>query len=83
MLTGANSIQYRLTININLLIATAIPTALYGCETGSLNAKITKRIEAFDTKRLRRVLMIAWKEKKTNSLSNRKSRIRMVNWKAC
>ena len=58
--------QLPLKININLLRVIVIPTALYGCETWTLNAKITKRTEAFDIKCLRRVLMISWKEKKTN-----------------
>ena len=55
-----------LPTKINLLRAIVISTALYGCETWTMNAKMEKKIQAFDMKCLRKVLMISWKQKKTN-----------------
>ena len=55
-----------LPTKINLLRAIVISTALYGCETWTLNAKMEKKIQAFDMRCLRKVLMISWKQKKTN-----------------
>ena len=39
---------------------------LYGCESWTLTAETTKRIQAYENKCLRRLLGISWKEHKTN-----------------
>ena len=39
---------------------------LYGCETWTLTAETTKKIQAFENKCLRRLLGISWKDHKTN-----------------
>ena len=39
---------------------------LYGCETWTLMAETERRIQAFETKCLRKLLRISYKEHKTN-----------------
>ena len=39
---------------------------LYGCESWTLTAETTKRLESFETKSYRRLLGISWADRKTN-----------------
>ena len=43
-----------------------ISVLLYGCETWTLHAEAERKIQAFETKCLRRLLRISYKEHKTN-----------------
>ena len=46
-------------------------TPLYGCESWTLTADSTKRIQAFENKCYRRVLGISWKDRETNQFVQR------------
>lgn len=39
---------------------------LYGCESWTMTAETTRRIQAYETKCFRRLLDISWKERKSN-----------------
>jgi len=42
------------------------PVATYGCESWTPRKNEETRLEAFDTKRLRKILGVSWTAKKTN-----------------
>ena len=48
-----------------------LSTLLYGCESWTLTADSTKRIQAFENKCYRRMLGISWKDRKTNEFVQR------------
>jgi len=58
----------RITLKIKLkLIKTLINSIfIYGCESWTLNAKLEKRIKAFEMKCFRKVLNISWRDHVTN-----------------
>lgn len=39
---------------------------LYGCESWTMTAETTKRVQSFETKCMRKLLGISWKDRKTN-----------------
>ena len=51
---------------IKLYKTLVLSTLLYGCESWTLTADSTKRIQAFENKCYRRMLGISWKDRKTN-----------------
>ena len=72
--TGALSISNKIwkeinlsiEIKVNLLRAIVTSTALYGCETWTLNGKLEKRIDAFNMKCFRIIFEISWRDRKSN-----------------
>ena len=42
------------------------PVAMYGCESWTLKKNEETRLEAFETKGLRKILRVSWTAKKTN-----------------
>jgi len=42
------------------------PVAMYGCESWTLKKNEETRLEAFETKGLRKILRVLWAAKKTN-----------------
>ena len=46
--------------------ALVLSTLLYGCESWTLTAETTRRVQTFETKCFRRMLGISWAEHKTN-----------------
>ena len=48
-----------------------LSTLLYGCESWTLPADSTKKIQAFENKCYRRMLRISWKDRKTNEFAQR------------
>jgi len=51
---------------LRLMKALVWPVALYGCESWTVKKSDEERINAFEMKCLRRVLRVAWTEKRTN-----------------
>lgn len=51
---------------IRLLKSLIQSILLYGCESWTLTAESTKRIQSFDNKCYRRILGISWKDRRTN-----------------
>ena len=51
---------------MKLYRALALSTLLYGCESWTMTAETTKRVQSFETKCFRRMLGISWSERKTN-----------------
>ena len=43
-----------------------LPVLLYGCETWTLNASLRRRVDAFGTRSLRRIMGYSWREGVTN-----------------
>ena len=56
---------------IKLYKTLALSTQLYGCESWTLTADSTKRIQAFENECYRRMLGISWKGRKTNEFVQR------------
>ena len=56
---------------IKLYKTLVLSTLLYGCESWTLTADSTKRIQAFENKCYRRMLGISWKDRKTNEFVQR------------
>ena len=48
-----------------------LSTLLYGSESRTLTADSTKRIQAFENKCYRRMLMISWRDRKTSEFVQR------------
>ena len=42
------------------------PVATYGCESWTIKKIDEERIEAFEMKRIRKILRVSWTQKKTN-----------------
>ena len=57
-------ISFATKLKLNKALVLSI--LLYGCESWTLTAELEKRIQAFEMKCLRRVLGVAWTERKTN-----------------
>ena len=51
---------------IKLFRSLVLSILLYGCESWTMTAETTKRIQTFETKCFRRLLGISWKEHKSN-----------------
>ena len=51
---------------MKLYRALVLSTLLYGCESWTMTAETTKRVQSFETKCFRRMLGISWSERKTN-----------------
>lgn len=51
---------------IKLFRSLVISILLYGCESWTMTAETSRRIQTFETKCFRRLLGISWKERKTN-----------------
>src|SRR5580693_6628904 len=49
-----------------LMDCLVIPIALYGCETWTLNKADRKKLQSFETKCLRKILGVTWREHITN-----------------
>ena len=60
-----------LATKIKLYKTLVLSTLLYGCESWTLTADSTKRIQAFENKCYRRMLGISWKNRKTNEFVQR------------
>ena len=58
--------EIRFSTKMRLYRALVLSTLLYGCESWTMSAETTKKVQAFETKRYRRMLGITWKERKTN-----------------
>ena len=56
----------RLSTKLKLYKALVVSIVLYGCETWTLTAALEKKIQAFETKCMRKILRISWTERKTN-----------------
>ena len=56
----------RLSTKLKLYKALVVSIVLYGCETWTLTAALEKKIQAFETKCMRKILRISWTEHKTN-----------------
>ena len=56
----------RFPSKMRLYRALALSTLLYGCESWTMSAETTKKVQTFETKCFRRMLGITWQEKKTN-----------------
>ena len=56
----------RFSSKMRLYRALVLSTLLYGCESWTMSAETTKKIQTFETKCFRRMLGITWQEKKTN-----------------
>ena len=56
----------RISTKLRLIKALVWPVATYGCESWTIKKADEDRINAFEMKCLRRVLRIAWTEKRTN-----------------
>ena len=56
---------------IKLYKTLVLSTLLYGCESWTLTADSTKKIQAFENKCYRRMLGISWKDRKTNEFVQR------------
>ena len=61
---------------IKLYKTLVLSTLLYGCESWTLTADSTKRIQAFENKCYRRMLGISWKDRKTNEFVQRGIKVR-------
>ena len=61
---------------IKLYKTFVLSTLLYGCESWTLTADSTKRIQKFENKCYRRMLGISWKDRKTNEFLQRGIKIR-------
>ena len=61
---SSNNISF--SSKIKLYRALVLSTLLYGCESWTLTAETTKRIQTFENKCYRRMLGISWKDRKTN-----------------
>ena len=70
-----NKIWSRKDVNfstkIKLYKTLVLSTLLYSCESWTLTADSTKRIQAFENKCCRRMLGILWKDRKTNEFVQR------------
>ena len=51
---------------MRLYRALVLSTLLYGCESWTITAETTKRVQTFETKCFRRMLGISWSDRKTN-----------------
>ena len=51
---------------MRLYRALVLSTLLYGCESWTMTAETTKRVQTFETKCFRRMLGISWSDRKTN-----------------
>src|SRR5580693_1798874 len=49
-----------------LMDCLVIPIALYGCETWTLNKADRKKLQSFESKCLRKILGVTWREHVTN-----------------
>ena len=56
----------RFPSKMKLYRALVLSTLLYGCESWTMSAETTKKVQTFETKCFRRMLGITWQEKKTN-----------------
>ena len=54
-------------VKIKLYKSLVVSILLYGCETWTLLAETEKKIQAFETKSLRKLLRISYREHKTNT----------------
>ena len=51
---------------IKLYRSLVLSILLYGCESWTMTADTTRRVQTFETKCFRRLLRISWKDRKTN-----------------
>ena len=58
--------EIRFSTKMRLYRALVLSTLLYGCESWTMSAETTKKVQTFETKCFRRMLGITWQEKKTN-----------------
>ena len=56
----------RISTKIRLMKALLWPVATYGCESWTLRKNEETRLDAFEIKKLRRMLRVSWTAKKTN-----------------
>ena len=61
---------------VKLYKTLVLSTLLYGCESWTLTADSTKRIQAFKNKCYRRMLGISWMDRKTNEFVQRGIKVR-------
>ena len=61
-----NSKSISFEIKIKLYKSLILSILLYGCESWTLTAETTRRVQAFEMKCYRRMLGITWKDRKTN-----------------
>mgnify|MGYP006273469667 CR=1 FL=1 len=61
----SNDISFK--TKVKLFRSLVISILLYGCESWTMTAETTKRIQTFETKCFRRLLGISWKDRKTNT----------------
>ena len=54
------------TTKMRLYKALVVSILLYGCESWTMTAETTKRIQTFETKSFRRLLGVPWQARKTN-----------------
>ena len=52
------------------------PVATYGCESWTLRKNEETRLDAFEMKGLRKILLVLWTEKKTNERVLNKARVK-------
>ena len=55
-----------ISVEIGLMKALVWPSATYGCESWTLRKNEETRLDAFETKELRKILRASWTAKKTN-----------------
>ena len=56
---------------IKLYRSLVLSILLYGCESWTMTAETTRRVQAFETKSFRRLLGISWRDRKTNDYVRR------------
>ena len=61
-----NSKDVTFQTKIKLFKALILSTLLYGCESWTLTAETTKKLQSFELRCYRRMLGISWKEHRTN-----------------
>ncbi|KAI8487879.1 hypothetical protein Bbelb_343270 [Branchiostoma belcheri] len=76
-----NNISF--SVKHKLYKALVVTILLYGCETWTLLAQTERKIQSFETKCLRRLLQISYKEHKTNKYVRDLVQSLVVPWNHC
>ena len=59
------------------------PVVTYGCESWTLRKNEETRLEAFEIKRLRKILRVSWTAKKTRMWANAQRDVRPAEHRWC
>jgi len=67
-----------ISMTIRLMKALVWPVATYGCESWTLSKNEETRLDAFEMKRMKKILRVSWTAKKTNEWVLSKAGVKRV-----